>query len=103
MFSGRRMWSYLLGAFVNALFCSYIPLTIMSNTQTIFGGGLVTATSDVGYPLELWSMGFCVWTNIIFSIIVMSAMMVPKWNWNFVACFCLALFLFVRLSRVHYA
>ena len=27
----------------------------------------------VGYPLELWGLGFCVWTNIIFSIIVMPA------------------------------
>lgn len=39
MFSGRRMWSYLVGAFVNALFCSYVPLTIMSHAQTIAGGG----------------------------------------------------------------
>ena len=38
MFSGRRMWSYLLGAFVNALVCAYIPLPIVSKTQTIAGG-----------------------------------------------------------------
>ena len=38
MFSGRRMWSYLLGAFVNAVVCSCIPLVIFSETQTIRGG-----------------------------------------------------------------
>ena len=38
MFSGRRMWSYLLGAFVNAVVCSCIPLVIFSETQTIQGG-----------------------------------------------------------------
>lgn len=48
-------------------------------------------------------MGFCVWTNIIFSIIAMSALMVPKWNWNFVVFFCIALFFFVRLRRARHA
>ena len=41
-------------------------------------------------------MGFCISTNIIFSIIVMSGMMVPRWNMNYVVFFALALFFFVR-------
>lgn len=63
MFSGTRMWSYLLGATVNAMVNGYIPLLIFNETQTIQGG----------YPLEFWSMGFCIWSDIIFSIIIMSA------------------------------
>lgn len=51
------------------------------------------------------------WTNVIFSIIIMSAsgrerkegsivVMVPKWNANFLFFFFLALFFFVgRLER----
>lgn len=38
MFSGKRMWSYLFGAFLNAVVCSFIPLIIFSEAQTIQGG-----------------------------------------------------------------
>ncbi|KAK8802664.1 hypothetical protein WA171_006340 [Blastocystis sp. BT1] len=84
MFSGTRMWAYLIGSLVNAMACSMVPLVIFQNSQSIAGG----------YPLELWGMGFCLWTNIIFSIILMSAMMVPKWNLNFIAFFVFVVLVF---------
>ena len=99
MFSGKRMWTYLLGSFVNALFCSFVPIMVMQNTQSIAGGGPTSIGSFVGHPVELWGMGFSLWTDIILSIIVMGAVMVPKWNWNFVVFFSLAVLFFVPLGE----
>ena len=89
------MWSYLLGSFVNALLCSFVPIMVMQNMQSIAGGDFHPIVSFVGYPIELWGMGFSLWTDIILSIIVMGALMVPKWNWNFMTFFSLALLFFV--------
>ena len=99
MFSGRRMWSYLIGAFVNAMVNGYIPLLIFNHTQTIQGG----------HPVEYWGMGFCVWSNIIFSLIFMSGsrefrwalsvVNIPRWNRNHVKFFIIALFFFVGDGR----
>ena len=99
MFSGKRMWTYLFGSFVNALLCSFVPIMVMQNTQSIAGGGSDLFVSRIGHPIERWGMGFSLWTDIILSIIVMGAMMVPKWNWNFVTFFFLALLFFVSFAQ----
>lgn len=102
MFSGKRMWTYLFGSFVNALLCSFVPIMVMQSTQSISGGGFSLFVSRVGHPIELWGMGFSLWTDIILSIIVMGAIMVPKWNWNFVTFFFLALLFFVSSVQWSY-
>ena len=38
MFSGTRMWAYLIGSLVNAMACSMVPLVIFQNSQSIAGG-----------------------------------------------------------------
>ena len=51
---------------------------VMQNMQSIAGGGFVPTLSGVGYPIELWGMGFSLWTNIILSIIIMGASVSPS-------------------------
>ena len=38
MFSGRQMWLYLFGSFINALVMAAIPLCIFQSAQSIEGG-----------------------------------------------------------------
>ena len=38
MFSGRQMWLYLFGSFINALVMAAIPLCIFQSPQSIEGG-----------------------------------------------------------------
>ena len=77
-------------------------IMVMQSTQSISGGGFSLFVSRVGHPIELWGMGFSLWTDIILSIIVMGAVMVPKWNWNFVTFFFLALLFFVSSVQWSY-
>ena len=48
MFSGRRMWLYLAGSFVNAVVMTAIPLCVFQTAQSIEGGmSLLTETSII--------------------------------------------------------
>lgn len=73
LFTPKELWFYILYSIIHSVICFFIPYALFSTSQSLPGG----------VPLELWSMGYCVWLNVIIGIISAAMMNVPRWNISF--------------------
>ena len=112
MFSGTRMWAYLIGSFVNALACSIIPLMIFQNSQSIAGG-----TGGKLSLLQAILLSYGEWVSVcgqtLSSVLLLWVQVVmnkefhcsdgTKMEWQFCYLFCFCALLICMKTYLNYS